>query len=213
MGRDNSPKIRQLAQLARRKSQRASYDRILIICEGTKTEPQYFKEIRQDYRLNTAKVIPSDKPQPQKIVDFALEYLKTNNQWEQVYCVFDRDSHTSFDEALQSVVKLDKKYKNNLKQPIHFIAIPSIPCFEIWLLLHFEYTTSSIQCHEVMNLLRTYMPKYSKGQGGHFSQTKDKLPIAFKHAKQLADAYKLYDTTPCTAVGELVQQLTTLRDE
>jgi len=56
MARDNSPKIRQRAQLERKKSQRASYDRVLIVSEGRKTEPLYFKEIKNAYRLQTANV-------------------------------------------------------------------------------------------------------------------------------------------------------------
>ena len=56
MARDNSPKIRQQAQLIRKLNKRSSYDRILIVSEGSKTEPLYFKEIRATYRLNTANV-------------------------------------------------------------------------------------------------------------------------------------------------------------
>lgn len=39
MGRDYSPKIRRREELKRKESQRASYDRILIVSEGKKTEP------------------------------------------------------------------------------------------------------------------------------------------------------------------------------
>ncbi len=35
MVRDNSPKIRQRAQLERKQTQRASYDRVLIVSEGS----------------------------------------------------------------------------------------------------------------------------------------------------------------------------------
>jgi len=56
MARDNSPKERQLKHLRRKLKQRASYDRILIVSEGCKTEPNYFREIRQTYRLHTANV-------------------------------------------------------------------------------------------------------------------------------------------------------------
>jgi hypothetical protein len=56
MARDNSPKIRQRAQLERKQNQRASYDRVLIVSEGSKTEPLYFKEIKNAHRLQTANV-------------------------------------------------------------------------------------------------------------------------------------------------------------
>ncbi len=56
MGKDNQPKARQAAQLARKAGKRASYNRILIVTEGRKTEPLYLGEIRSQYRLHTANV-------------------------------------------------------------------------------------------------------------------------------------------------------------
>ena len=56
MARDNSPAERQKKQLERKLGQRASYDRILIVWEGSKTEPNYFKDIRAAYRLQTANI-------------------------------------------------------------------------------------------------------------------------------------------------------------
>ena len=56
MARDNSPWERQKKQLQRKQGRRASYDRILIVSEGRKTEPLYFSEIRAAYRLHTANV-------------------------------------------------------------------------------------------------------------------------------------------------------------
>lgn len=43
MARDTSPKERQQKQLERKQGRRASYDRILIVSEGSKTEPNYLK--------------------------------------------------------------------------------------------------------------------------------------------------------------------------
>jgi hypothetical protein len=62
MVRDNSPEERQKRQLARKLARRASYDRILIVSEGSRTEPNYFREIRKAFRLHTAnvQVQPSD---------------------------------------------------------------------------------------------------------------------------------------------------------
>ncbi len=56
MARDNAPKVRQQKQLERKQGRRASYDRILIVSEGSKTEPNDFSEIRAAYRLHTANV-------------------------------------------------------------------------------------------------------------------------------------------------------------
>jgi len=218
MARENSPKNRQRAELERKQNKRASYDRILIVCEGEKTEPLYFDEIRQFYRLSTTniKVRQSDYgTQPQKVVDFAIDECLKTKRWEQVYCVFDRDDHPGFHNALQSVSALDQKYKNDLKQPIRFTAIPSIPSFELWLLLHFDCITREIHRDEVMSLLRqpNRLPGYDKGQGGHFASTRDKLPVAFDHAARLiAERERHGNENPFTAVGELVQRLIALGD-
>ena len=42
--------------LKRRASRRSSYDKVLIVCEGEKTEPNYFNELVHYYKLNTANV-------------------------------------------------------------------------------------------------------------------------------------------------------------
>jgi len=61
MGRDNHPRERQAQKLARKKASRGRYPRVLIVCEGKKTEPNYFEEIRREFRLHTAnvRVLPS----------------------------------------------------------------------------------------------------------------------------------------------------------
>jgi len=58
MARDDSPQERQQKQLERKLGRRASYDRILIVSEGSKTEPNYFREIRAAFRLHTAYTVP-----------------------------------------------------------------------------------------------------------------------------------------------------------
>ena len=69
MGLDNQPKDRQRRRIERKMGRRKEYDRLLIVCEGEETEPNYFNEIRQRYRLSSANVlaIPSEYgTQPQK---------------------------------------------------------------------------------------------------------------------------------------------------
>ena len=40
-----SRRARQINDLKRNRAKQASYDRVLIVCEGSKTEPNYFREI------------------------------------------------------------------------------------------------------------------------------------------------------------------------
>jgi len=217
--RDRHPKERQAAKLARKKASRNSHDRILIICEGKKTEPQYFNEIRQFYRLNTAyvSILQSEYgTSPQQVVDYARDKCLETRQWEQVFCVFDRDEHPSFNNALQSANTLDKKHKNEYKQPILFKAIPSIPCFELWLLLHFECVTREMQRDEVCRRLDRpgLLPGYSKGSTGQFKRTMKQLSEAYENAARAKEErQRTGRENPFTAVDELVILLTSLKSE
>jgi hypothetical protein len=57
--------------------------------------------------------------------------------FEKVFAIFDRDAHQSYFDALKLAGSLDGKLRNDLKQPVEFKAIASVPCFELWLLLHY----------------------------------------------------------------------------
>jgi hypothetical protein len=106
MARDNSPKIRQRAQLERKQTQRASYDRVLIVSEGSKTEPLYFKEIKNAQILQTAnvEVHPSALgTEPIQVVRYAKQLFEAGDPhkrvrtraFEKVFAIFDRDVTTS----------------------------------------------------------------------------------------------------------------------
>lgn len=85
MARDNSPKERQQRQLERKQGRRASYDRILIVSEGSKTEPNYFLEIRATHRLHTAKVEvqPSELgTAPIQVVQYAKELFEDGDRYK-----------------------------------------------------------------------------------------------------------------------------------
>jgi len=224
MGRDNSPKERQRKQLERKQNRRASYDRILIVSEGSRTEPNYFKEIRAEYRLHSANVEVQPGAvgtEPIQVVEYACELFEKGNRrkgirprgFEQVYAVFDRDEHRTFHDALARARALDGKLKNDLKQPVKFIAIPSRPNFEFWLLLHFEDIHHLMPRGEVMRRLKTHIPDYEKGSGRAFAATKANLPAAIARARALAQrADPGDDEEPYSGVVELVELLTRLKN-
>jgi len=222
---NRSAKERQKKQLERKKARRASYDRILIVSEGSKTEPNYFCEIRAFYRLHTANVAvrPSDLgTAPIQVVQYARDLFQNGDRhkyiqpksFEHVYAVFDRDDHESYRNALAMAESLDKKLRNDIKQPVRFKAIASIPSFELWLLLHYEDVQSPLHRDEVMQRLKQHIPGYEKGARGAFCSTREHLIIAIKRAERLAARFTAYDDPePYTAVAELVSLLTVLREE
>lgn len=224
MARDNSPKERQKKQLERKQGRRASYDRILIVSEGSKTEPNYFSEIRAAYRLHTAnvEVRPSELgTAPIQVVQYAKELLEKGDRhkniqpraFERVYAVFDRDDHGSYLDALAQAVALDGKLRNDAKQPVVFRAVASVPSFELWLLLHYEDVHAPLHRDEVMRRLRQYIPGYEKGSACAFAITREHLDTATQRAERLAARFTAYDDPePYTAIAELVKLLTTLRE-
>jgi hypothetical protein len=223
MGRDNSPEERQRKQLERKLARRASYDRILIVSEGSKTEPNYFGEIRAAYRLHTAnvEVRPSELgTAPIQVVQYAKELFENGDRhkhiplraFEQVYAVFDRDDHGSYRDALNLAATLDGKLRNDNKQPVGFRAIASVPSFELWLLLHYEDIQAPIHRDEAMRRLRQHFPGYEKGAECAFATTRDRLDTAMQRAQALAAKFNAYsDPEPYTAIADLVMLLTTLR--
>jgi hypothetical protein len=225
MGRDNQPKARQATKLARKKARRASYDRILVVSEGSKTEPQYFEEIRSYHRLHTANVQVHPGAlgtKPVQVVEYG-ERLFTEGDprkgiqaraFEQIYAVFDRDDHDSYHHALAKAAALDGRLRNDLRERVKFQAIASVPCFELWLLLHFEDVFAPLQRTEVYRRLRQHLPGYDKGQTGHFNRTLALLDLATQRATHLVGVNTAHDgTAPYTDVHRLVSLLTTLKSE
>jgi hypothetical protein len=223
MAQDNSPKVRQKKQLERKQGRRASYDRILIVSEGSKTEPNYFREIRMAYHLHTAnvEVRPSELgTAPIQVVRYAQDLFEHGDRhrnipqgaFEKVYAVFDRDDHDSYHEALKLAASLDGKLKNDASQSVAFQAIASVPSFEIWLLLHFEEIQAPLHRDEVMHRLKQHIPGYNKGAANAFTITREYLPIAIQRAERLAARFTAQtDPHPFTAIVELVKLLTALR--
>ena len=197
MVRDNSPKVRQRKQLERKRAKRAGYDRILIVSEGSKTEPNYFNEIRVDCRLQTANVeIHPGKlgTEPRDVVRYAQQLFEKGDQakgiqakaFEKIYVVFDRDEHRTYFEALDYVESLDGRLRNDIRQAVSFQVIASIPCFEVWLLLHFEEVQNLIHRDEVLRRLKRFLPNYVKGGNSTFATKKRFLEQASQRAKTLS---------------------------
>lgn len=213
-------KAKKTEDLKRRQAKQAPYDRVLIVCEGEKTEPNYFEELREHYRLNTTnvKVTGDCGSSPISVVEKAIELyreaLRNGVPFDRIYCVFDKDTHGTYDQALATIATL--KPKNT------FFAITSVPCFEYWLLLHFAYTTQPFRGttkaksvgDQVLDELKTYIPEYAKGDHGHFDALLEQLSRAIAHAKQAMDeALRNGTDNPSTQVYELVEYLQGLRSQ
>ena len=225
MGRDDQPKHRQKARdLHRRAAVRQPYERLLIVCEGEKTEPQYLAEICQEKRLSTAHVHVQHGvfgTEPIQVVEYAEHLFCTGDRaraiearsFDRVFVVIDRDQHRTYFDALAKLDALNDRLTNDEKKAVSFHRIASVPCFELWLLLHFENIQAPLHRREVYERLRAHLPGYDKGQPGHWGTTKEFLGQAMQRATERIEATNAYNgTEPYTDMGRLVQTLLTLKD-
>ena len=219
MGTDNlfhKRKERKAELLRRRRAMKEPYDVILIVCEGEKTEPNYFTELKKAFRLSNANVrICGRGSDPLSVVNFAVETFRREPEFDRVYCVFDRDRHTTYDTAL------DRVRRTRLGKGSRIFSIPSIPCFEFWLLLHFVYTTRSFDappgdsiCSRVIEELKKYLPAYKKGCQDIFDTIQDKLDNAISNARKVEQFHQTSGTdNPSTLVHSMVEYLRDLKKQ
>ena len=169
------------------KGRKQLYERILIICEGSKTEPNYFNEIRQFLRLAEVFIKVTNCPTgttPLQVVLYLEEVLKKSNNFDRGYCVFDRDEHPEYANAIAKAAALRRKFKNDENKPIVIEAIYSNPCFELWILSHFDQrVTRHIERSEAFSKVKQCIPEYSKGFREVFSLTRERLGVAYDHAE------------------------------
>ena len=218
MGSDNLYHKRraQASKPARRKGTRPPHDRVLIVCEGKKTEPNYFEELKAHYRLNSAdiEIVGTDGASPENILKLAKRKYhaakRSDNLYDRVYCVFDQDLWPCYGQVLEDILSATPKGT--------FFAANSAPCFEYWLLLHFEHTSRPYHqlsgkspADQVVVDLKRYMPDYNKAARNLFNELAEQLEQAKSHAEIVwKDAGQTGTANPITAVHLLVEYLQTL---
>ena len=199
------------SNIRRKGPRRESYDRVLIVCEGTRTESSYFLDLAEQYQLSSVNIkIMGTGSDPSNLVKQAKILQKKEKDlgesYDQVYCVFDKDSHAKFSSASLEA------------QANRFKLARSWPCFEFWLLLHFEYTrhpysrTSKSPCTNCIEELRRHIPDYEKASQGLFEKLIGLLETAKGNAtKVLADVERTGESNPSTEIHLLVEYLQMLR--
>jgi len=188
---------------------------VLIVCEGQKTEPNYLRELIVHHRLSTANVTVTGDggSAPASVVDHAIELFESDQDYNAVFCVFDRDAHSSFNQAVLRIrdKTLMRRSGNTRLGSARFDAIASIPCFEYWLLLHYQYTTAPMQRFaDVEQRLKAISAhaSYAKGESGLFNTTRALLDIAMAHADRAnAAAARANTDNPTTQMQVLIRYL------
>lgn len=185
--------------------------RFLIVCEGTKTEPNYFEALISDNRLSSVIAVDiqgegkgtvSLVRKTQKVVE------ESGLSYDRVWVVFDKDDFVDFDEAVA------------LAEELGYGAAWSNESFELWYLLHFYCPTAKLNRKQYITRLERQLRarlenrnyRYRKGSldmysilCGFGSEGK-----ACARAQTLRHVYRdcaPSEARPCTTVDLLVLEL------
>lgn len=205
MGNKQSPWSRSRSYLNRKVDNRNIKQRILIVCEGSKTEPNYFNRFpinKQVYFVDVQGLGYNTASLVKKAV-----LLKEKESFDQVWCVFDRDSFSAqeFNAAFQ------------IAKP-HDVSIAySNQAFELWYLLHFHYYDVAIQRNEYCKMLTEKLGhRYEKNSETIYDELLSQQPEALRNAHRLHSSYNPCNPerdNPSTTVHLLVAALNKLIDE
>lgn len=169
----------------------------MIVCEGAKTEPNYFKSFRVPKVIIEIQGLGEN---PKKLVQSAND-LKSQDDYDQVWCVFDRDDWTKedFNKAISSA------------ENYGFEVAYSNEAFELWYVLHFEFLNTGIPRSDYIKKLTSLLSKkYQKNSNSIYEDLIEKQNTAIKNAKKLLEQYEPSQpeqNNPSTTVHLLVEQL------
>ena len=176
-----------LRRLLRRQAVAEPEHRFYLYCEGTKTEPAYFRAVSRRFRnaqllieaIGVGGVVLT-------VADQAIDHAKKRRSGrsrrgggmssfgkaDQVWAVFDRNGHPHFNEAVA-------KCRDN-----HVLVAQSNPCFELWLVLHLEDYDRPANPRDLQAQLHRLFPEYDHAQSPNpnFDGFVEKMEAAEKRA-------------------------------
>lgn len=164
---------RRSQRTARRQPQRKV---ILIVCEG-ETEEAYFRTIKAHYRnpkTPNLKIL-RDRSDPVRAVEKGIRQNK-DGDFDHVFCVVDGDKPDRIAIA-----------RKRIGNRVDFNLILSLPCFEVWLLLHFDRSDAPFaECAAACARLKECLPDYVKGLHYDFASITSRIDDAIENAHWLA---------------------------
>ena len=214
--RDNQPKhrqsLRQGQRLARKKATRAGLPAILIVCEGKQTEPNYIHGFCEMHGINRANVVlisGDGETSARQLVRKARQRFQTDRDFDAVFVVCDCDG----DDLIEARRQAAKPIKNVSGQTLTIQLIASSPCFEFWLLLHFEYLARPFPtAGSVIDILERHLTDYDKADRQIFLKVRAGLERALGNARRLkTELAEIGAQTPDTDMADLIETLMTLR--
>ena len=200
------------AKQKKKNNQRKIVAYFLIVCEGEKTEPNYFKSFPKVLKNITFNFqFEGGGISTIKVVDKAIELRDSSNQkFDRVWVVFDRDSFrsNSFNSAIF------KARANNIS------CAWSNEAFELWYLLHFHNRVTAMNRDEYKKAIEDAVNAKLVKKNFQYKKNDTKMysflnkigsqEFAIKCAKELSetiDGEKFANYNPQTMVFKLVEEL------
>jgi hypothetical protein len=210
--RENNFLLSKSSNLSRRIETIPVKKTVVVVCEGTKTEPDYLEALADDPAVRNVAAVKlrlesANRPEvPLKLVRRASELnardRKEGGEIDEVWCVFDvewPEHHPNLREALEMAAS------NGIR-----VAV-SNPCFELWLALHFERVTRFLTNSDA----RRERERWDSAQGKSVDASKYLAlrEVACAHGEGLDDMHRRNGTTfphdnPSTGVYKLVRSVT-----
>ncbi len=189
---------------------------ILIYAGGEKTEPNYFKKLTSNInKEEDIKVETEGKGKSPTEILTNVENMKLKSDYmidnENIFIIIDKDNFIDFEDVIKTCD--DIGYKCGW----------SNPCFEIWLLSHFNYIDSNLSTKDCIQKVeqefkKKFEIKYEKNSKQVFELLKKEtyLKNAFKNTKKQKrnkkenmDKKSFDEANPCTNVDDIIRFLIT----
>ncbi len=144
--------------LGRQRPTRQAKPKLLVVCEGN-TERIYLEALNAKQGHPVVLEIVADHSSPREIVRLAagrkraarkMAHRDPDEALGGVWCFFDHDEHPFIPEAINQAEDNE----------IHLAF--SNPCFELWLLLHFQNQTAALERQTAASLYRNHDVNYGK---------------------------------------------------
>lgn len=154
---------------------------LLLATEGkNKTETLYLNNFRSGGMK--IKYAPGNCTDPENMVKSLIaEYMELELDAEIgdiAFCLVDADISLEKDAQIAAA--------DRLAENINAQVIVSNPCFEIWFLCHFAYSTKQYSSNEeVIRKLKEYIPDYTKNSNNIYEKISEHTYTAIDYAKRL----------------------------
>jgi hypothetical protein len=189
---------------SRRKSEVLATRKVLILCEDTKTAPNYFRKFPispEDVSIEVFGTGANTISLVQEAIRRKENALAEGNRYISVWAVFDRDSFPphNFNEAIRLASRHEIKvaYANQ--------------CFELWYWLHFDLQQTAVSRDEYGRRLSERLGRrYNKSDLTLYEELLMRQSDAIRNSKKLLSFYVVCNPEkddPSTSVHVLVEYL------